>query len=56
MGDTRNAYKDLVGKPEGKKPFRRPSHRWKDSIKMYFRKTVWKGMGRFHLAQDRNQW
>jgi hypothetical protein len=56
MGDTRNAYKDLVGKPEGKRPLRRPSHRWKDSIKMHFRKIECKGMGWFHLTQDRNQW
>jgi len=27
MGEMRNAYKILVGKPEGKKPLRRPSHR-----------------------------
>jgi hypothetical protein len=27
-----NAYKVLVGKPEGKRPLERPRHRWKDSI------------------------
>jgi hypothetical protein len=26
MGEMRNAYKILVGKPEGKRPLRRPSH------------------------------
>jgi hypothetical protein len=26
MGETRNKYKILVGKPEGKRPFRRPRH------------------------------
>jgi hypothetical protein len=27
-------YKDLVGKPEGKKPLGRPRRRWKDGIRM----------------------
>jgi hypothetical protein len=30
----RNAYKILVGKPEGKRPFGRPGHKWKDNIRM----------------------
>ncbi|PNF35076.1 hypothetical protein B7P43_G09478 [Cryptotermes secundus] len=34
MGDTRNAYRILVGKPEGKRPLGRPRRRWVDSIKM----------------------
>jgi hypothetical protein len=34
MGHKRNAYKILVGKPEGNKPLRRPRHRWEDGIKM----------------------
>jgi hypothetical protein len=32
MGDTRNAYSILVGKPEGKRPFGRPMSRWEDKI------------------------
>jgi hypothetical protein len=28
------AYRVLVGKPEGKRPLRRPTHRWVDNIKM----------------------
>jgi hypothetical protein len=35
MGETRNAYKILVGKPEGKRPLGRPRRRWVDNIKMY---------------------
>jgi len=38
MGVIRNAYKILVGKPEGKRPLERPSLRWEDNIKMYLRK------------------
>jgi hypothetical protein len=34
MGDKRNAYKLLVGKPEGKRPLIRPRRRWMDNIRM----------------------
>jgi hypothetical protein len=34
MGETRNAYRILVGKPEGKRPLGRPRRRWADNIKM----------------------
>jgi hypothetical protein len=33
-GETRNAYRILVGKPEGKRPLGRPRRRWADNIKM----------------------
>jgi hypothetical protein len=34
VGDRRNAYRILVGKPEGRRPLKRPRRRWVDSIKM----------------------
>jgi hypothetical protein len=34
MGEKRNAYRLLVGKPEGMMPLGRPRRRWVDSIKM----------------------
>jgi hypothetical protein len=34
MGAKTNAYRILVGKPEGKRPLGRPRHRWVDSIKI----------------------
>jgi hypothetical protein len=49
MGETRNAYRILVGKPEGKRPLERPRRRWVDNIKM-------DGVDWIELAQDRDQW
>jgi hypothetical protein len=37
--EKRNAYKVLVGKPEGKRPLVRPIWRWEDNINMYIRET-----------------
>jgi hypothetical protein len=34
MGEDRGVRRVLVGKPEGKRPLRRPRRRWKDNIKM----------------------
>jgi hypothetical protein len=34
MGAKRNAYRILVGKPEGKRPLGRPRYRWVENIKM----------------------
>jgi hypothetical protein len=34
MWEKRNAYRILVGKPEGKRSLRRPRRRWVDNIKM----------------------
>jgi hypothetical protein len=45
-----------VGKPEGKRPLRRPRRRWEDDIKMDLREIGWGGMDWIDLAQDRDQW
>jgi hypothetical protein len=45
MGEERKAYKVLVGKPEGKRPFGRTMRRWKDGIKMNLGKIGWGGGG-----------
>jgi hypothetical protein len=34
MGEKRNVYRLLVGKPEGNRPLGRPRYRWIDNIKM----------------------
>jgi hypothetical protein len=49
MGDMINAYKILIGKPEGKKLLGRPRCRWEDI-------TVWEGVDWIHLAHGRYQW
>jgi hypothetical protein len=55
-GEKRNAYRALVGKPEGKRPLKGPRHSLKDNIKMYLREIGWGGMDGIGLSQDRNQW
>jgi hypothetical protein len=52
----RNAYKILVGKPEGKRPLGRPRRRWVDNINMHLREIRWCGMDWIDLVQDRDQW
>jgi hypothetical protein len=39
LGERRGAYRDLVGKPEGRRPLRRSRHRWEDNIKMDLREV-----------------
>jgi hypothetical protein len=56
MGETRNAYRILVGKPEGKRPLGRPRRIWVDNIKLHLREIGWDGMDWIDLAQDRGQW
>jgi hypothetical protein len=43
MGEGRNVYGVLVGKPEGKRPLERPRSRWKDGIRMDLREIGWGG-------------
>jgi hypothetical protein len=54
MGDKRNAYRTLVGKPEGKRPLGRHKRRWEDNNKMDLREIEWGGMDLIDLAQDRD--
>jgi hypothetical protein len=43
MGEGRNVYRVLVGKPEGKRPLKRPRRRGEDGIKMDLREIGWGG-------------
>jgi hypothetical protein len=55
MGSKMNVYRILVGKPEVKRPLRRPRRRWVDNIKMDFVEIGWGGMDWIDLTQDRDQ-
>jgi hypothetical protein len=55
MMGKRNAYRVLMGKPEGKRPLGRPGQIWKENIKMNLRKIGWGCMEWIHLTQDREQ-
>jgi hypothetical protein len=41
MGEKRNAYRILMGKPERKRPIGRPRRRWVDNIKTDLREIGW---------------
>jgi hypothetical protein len=56
MGEKRNAYRILVGKPEGRRPLGRPKRRWVDNTKIGRREIGWDGMDWINLARDRDQW
>jgi hypothetical protein len=55
MEVKKNAYRTLVGKPEGKRPLGIPRRRWEDNIKMDLRGIGWGGMDWIDLAQNRNK-
>jgi hypothetical protein len=56
MGERRNAYRILVGNPEGRRTLGRPRRRWVDNIKMDLREVGWDGREWIYLAQDRDRW
>jgi hypothetical protein len=53
MGEKRNVYRLLVGKPEGKRQLGRPKHRWTDNIKMDLLEIGLSVLDWIGLAQDR---
>jgi hypothetical protein len=56
LGEKRNAYRILVGKPEGRRPLGRPRRRWVHSIKIDLREIGWDGMDWIDLTPDRDLW
>jgi hypothetical protein len=55
MGEKRNAYRLLVGKPEGERPLGRPRRRWVDNIKMEFLEIGCGSVDWISLVQDRDK-
>jgi hypothetical protein len=56
MGEGRDVYRVLVGRPEGKRPMGRSRRWWEDNIKMNLREIGIDVVNWIQLAQDRVQW
>jgi hypothetical protein len=56
MGEKRNVYRLLMGKPEGRRPLGRPRRRWLDNIRMDLVEVGWGDVDWIGLVQDRDRW
>jgi hypothetical protein len=56
IGEKRNAYRLLVGKPEGKRPLGRPRRRWVVNIRINLGEVGWDDEDWIGLAKDKNRW
>jgi len=56
MGERRDVYRVLMGKPEENRPLRRPRHRWEDNIKMDLQEVGCGDMDWIQLARDWDRW
>jgi hypothetical protein len=56
MGEERNVYRILMGKPEGKRRLGRPRRRWEDGIRMDLREIGLGSVDWIQFAQDRDRW
>jgi hypothetical protein len=54
--EKRNAYRLLVGKPEGRRPLGRPRCRWVYNISMDLVEVGWGDVDWIGMAQDRDRW
>jgi hypothetical protein len=55
MGEKRNAYRLLAGKPDGRRPLGRPRRGWVDNIRMNLVEVGWGDVDWIGLAQDRER-
>jgi hypothetical protein len=55
MGEGRDVYRVLVGKPDGKRPMGRPRYRWENKIKMDLQEVGCGGMDWIGLTLDRDR-
>jgi ribosome biogenesis protein Nip4 len=56
MGQGRSVYRASVGKPDGRRPLRRPRRRWEDNIKKDLQEVGCGDMDWTELAQNRDRW
>jgi hypothetical protein len=56
MGEVRDAYNNLVGRPEGRRLLGIPRLRWEDNIKMDIMEKRFGDVDWIYLAQDRDRW
>ena len=56
MGEERDVYRVLVGKPEGRRPLGRPRRRWVDNIRVDLQEVGCGYMDWIGMAQDRDSW
>ena len=56
LGEEREVYRVLVGKPKGNRPLGRPRRRWVDNIRMDLQEVGCGYMDWIGLAQDRDRW
>ena len=55
MGEEREVYRVLLGKPEGRRPLGRPRRRWVDNIRIDLQEVGCGYMDWIGLAQDRDR-
>jgi hypothetical protein len=56
IGEKKNAYRLLVGRPEERRSLGRPRHRWVDNIRMDLGEVRWSDVDWIGLAQDMDKW
>jgi hypothetical protein len=54
--ENRNAYRLLVGKPDGKRPLGRTRRKWVDNIRIDLGEVGWGDVDWIGLAKDRSRW
>ena len=56
MGEERDVYRDLMGKPEGRRPMGRPRRRWVGNIRIDLQEVGCGDKDWIGLAQNRDKW